>query len=345
MRGDAELSADSRSSPELHATFASPTQPSQVSRDFPKLHGTSPSLTQLFQGSRNLPKPHATLASLREVRQVSRNFPKPRKTLAGLTEVSVTSKYAGFTGCSLFSAAALESGPNLAEIIGMAQNFYHGRDADVVAGAANFAALINSSPSSYGLTSAQAAAFGLLDAALQDAYSAAITPSTRTPVAVEAKNVAIRNMRVSAVNLSKIAYATPTVSDAQLISLGLLPRPTRTPIPAPAEAPVIDVISVTGNTVKLRLHAAGEPTRRGKPTGVDGASVFSFVGAAPPATEAEWTFQVMTGRPILDVTFPPKTAAGAKVWFTAFWFNGRKQNGPAASPVGTNIPGNAAMAA
>jgi hypothetical protein len=28
---------------------------------------------------------------------------------------------------------------------------------------------------------------------------------------------------------------------------------------------------------------------------------------------------------------------GAKVWFTAFWFNGRKQSGLACAPVGTNI--------
>ena len=34
---------------------------------------------------------------------------------------------------------------------------------------------------------------------------------------------------------------------------------------------------------------------------------------------------------------PADTAAGAKVWLTAFYFNERKQNGPACAPVGAVI--------
>ena len=64
--------------------------------------------------------------------------------------------------------------------------------------------------------------------------------------------------------------------------------------------------------------------------------------ALPPE---EWTFEGVASKTMIDITFPAGTAAGAKVWFTAFWFNSRKQNGPAASPVTTNVPGNAAMAA
>jgi hypothetical protein len=227
----------------------------------------------------------------------------------------------------------------------MPRNFYYGKDAEIVAGSANFSTLISADPATYGLTAAQATAFAALNDALQDAYTLAINPSTRTPVSVEASRIAIQNMRVSAINLAKIAYSTPTVTDAQLVALGLLPRPSRTPVPPPAMAPVIDVVSVSGNTVKLRLHDDTNPTRRGKPAGVDGASVFSFVGATAPTEEAEWTFEGVTSKTSVEIVFPAGTAPGAKVWFTAFWFNERKQNGPAATPVGINIPGNAAMAA
>lgn len=227
----------------------------------------------------------------------------------------------------------------------MARNFYYGKDADIVAGSANFSTLITAAPTTYGLVAGQATAFATLNTALQSAYSASINPSTRTSVTVEAKNVALHNMRVSAVNLAKIIYSTTTVNDSQLVSLGLLPRSSRTPIPAPSEAPIIDIVSVTGSTVKIRLHAADDSTRRGKPAGVDGAVVFSYVGAAAPNVESEWTNEGITSKTVVDIAFPAETPGGSKVWFTAFWFNPRKQNGPAATPVSTNIAGGSAMAA
>jgi hypothetical protein len=227
----------------------------------------------------------------------------------------------------------------------MARNFYYGKHADIVAGSANFSTLITGSPTSYGLTAGQATTFGTLNTALQSAYTAAVNPSTRTPVTVEALTLAIKNMRANAILLGKIVYATSTVNDAQLVGLGLLPRPSRTPIPAPSDAPVIDVRSVSGNTVKLRLHAAGDSTRRGKPAGVSGASIFSFVGATPPTEETDWKFEGNASRTNIEVSFPGTTPSGARVWFTAFWYNQRSQRGPAATPVGTNIPGGSAMAA
>lgn len=227
----------------------------------------------------------------------------------------------------------------------MGRNFYFGKDAEIVAGSSNFSALITLAPTTYGLVSGQATAFATLNTALQSAYSASINPSTRTPVSVEAKNVAIRNMRVSAVNLSKVVYSTMTVNDSQLVALGLLPRSVRTPIPAPADAPVIDIVSVAGNTVRIRLHATDDSTRRGKPAGVDGAVVFSHVGPTAPTVETEWTNEGITSKTVVDIVFPATAAGGSKVWFTAFWFNPRKQNGPAATPVSTNIAGGSAMAA
>ena len=227
----------------------------------------------------------------------------------------------------------------------MARNFYLGKHADIVAGSANFSTLITASPTSYGLTAGQATSFGTLNTALQSAFSAAVNPPTRTPVTVEALTLAIKNMRASAVLLAKIVYATPTVNDSQLVGLGLLPRPSRAPVPPPANAPAIDVRSVSGNTVKLRLHAAGDSTRRGKPAGVAGASIFSFVGTNPPTEETDWKFEGNASRTNIEVVFPSGTPSGSRVWFTAFWFNQRKQRGPAADPVGTNIPGGSAMAA
>jgi len=227
----------------------------------------------------------------------------------------------------------------------MARNFYFGKDADIVAGSANFSTLITANPTTFGLVAAQATAFAALNTTLQSAYAAAINPSTRTPVTVAAKDQAIANMRGNATMLAKIISSTASVTNAQLVSLGLLPRPARTPVPAPADAPVIDIVSVSGNTVKIRLHAADDSTKRGKPDGVDGAVVFSFVGASAPTDESAWTNEGITSKTVVDVAFPSTVAGGSKVWFTAFWFNARKQNGPAANPVSTNVAGGSAMAA
>ena len=118
-----------------------------------------------------------------------------------------------------------------------------------------------------------------------------------------------------------------------------------TPIPVPSSAPDIDIVSVSGRSVKIRLHDAASPTRRGKPPLVSGAAVFSFVGATAPTDPAQWKFEGNMTRTVVNVVFPGTVAAGAQVWITAFWYNPRAQQGPGTPAVGTNLAGGAAMAA
>jgi hypothetical protein len=228
----------------------------------------------------------------------------------------------------------------------MAIKFLPARDADLLAWSNNFKTKITASPITYGLTAALATAYGTLHTNFQNAYNVIIDPTTRSPVNITLKDQAKANLIANARLLARTVQGTSTVTAAQKEDLGLNPRDTQpTPIPPPATAPVIDILSCVGNTVKLRLHEAGESSKRGKPDGVDGAAVYSFVGAVPPSDEAAWTFQGITSRTKLDIVFPNTVAPGSQVWFTAFWFNERKQNGPAATKVTTNLPGGAAMAA
>ena len=69
------------------------------------------------------------------------------------------------------------------------------------------------------------------------------------------------------------------MTNAELVGLGLLPRSAHTPVPPPTSAPVINIQSVRGNTVSLRLREGGDSTRRGKPVGVSGAAVYRFASA------------------------------------------------------------------
>lgn len=202
----------------------------------------------------------------------------------------------------------------------------------------NIVNLITPTPATYGLVAADVTTY----TALHTAYSTALAacdPNQRNKPAVVAKNAAKAALKNGATLLANKIYASPTVTDAQKTALGIPPRATPTPIPAPSSSPVIEVVSVSGWTARIRLRA-GEGAGRGKPAGTIGASIFSFVGEEAPTDIGQWKFEGSTGRVTsVDVTFANTLAPGACVWFTAFWFNGRKQSGPASAPISANLPG------
>jgi hypothetical protein len=202
----------------------------------------------------------------------------------------------------------------------------------------NIVNLITPTPATYGLVTADVTTY----TALNTAYSAALAacdPSQRNKPAVVTKNAARDALKTGATLLANKIYASPTVTDAQKVQLGIPPRSNPTPIPVPISAPAIDIISVSGCTARIRLHDASG-SGRGKAAGTSGASVFSFVGTTPPTDITAWKFEGNTGRVTkIDIAFPTTITAGATVWFTAFWFNGRKQSGPASTPISTNMPG------
>jgi hypothetical protein len=223
-------------------------------------------------------------------------------------------------------------------------NFLPTREADLVIWSNNFSAKINATPTAYGLTAAQASTYRGLHNTFVAASQTANNPATRSPSNIMAKDTAKAALIANARLLARIIQTCPTVTDTQRTDLGLTVRSGPTPVPAPSIAPGLEIVSTTGNTVRIRLHDSPS-TRRGKPAGVTGAAVFSFVGAVAPTDSAAWKFEGNTSRTVLDVTFPGTTAPGARVWFTAFWFNQKKQSSPACAPTGTNIPGGSAMAA
>lgn len=218
------------------------------------------------------------------------------------------------------------------------------KDAALLAWSLNFSTRISASPITYGLTAALATSYQTLHTSFANAL-AECDPDERNKILVAAKNAARTALKTQARFLNDLVQGTSTVTDAQKLELGLTVRQQPTPIPPPASQPGITILATMGNTVKLRLFDLTDSANRGKPAAVDGASVFSFVGAVAPTEEAEWNFEGVTSKTKIDIVFPETITPGAKVWFTAFWFNQRKQNGPAATPIGCNIPGGAAMAA
>lgn len=228
----------------------------------------------------------------------------------------------------------------------MAARFPPDRQADLATFVSQFSAKITLAPASYGLVAGQCSAFAALQASFCDFYEQSQDKNTRTPRVLEQKKQAQKAMLANLRQLVRIIEACPTVTNDQRVDLGLPVRDvTPSPAPVPSVAPKVDVLSVVGRRVKVRIHDSDPQSRMSKPTGVAGASLFSYVGTTPPGDVSEWKFEGNVMRTIVTVEFPLSVPAFSQVYFTAFWFNRRGNSGPACMPVSTNVGQNVPVAA
>jgi len=226
----------------------------------------------------------------------------------------------------------------------MSKDFLPSRDGELLTWSANFDARVNAAPTTMGLTVAQAAEYTSLHLGFESAMGIVNNPATRTRGAVSAKDAARTPLKAFARELARIINAYPGTSNQMRIDLGLNPRKdSSAPIPLPAEAPALEVASAFGRMLKLKLHPMNSPSK-GKPQGVQGATIFSFVGPNPPAELSQWKFEGNTTRTHFEVEFLPSVPVGSQVWLTAFWTNPRGQSGPACVPISAYLAGGAGIA-
>jgi hypothetical protein len=208
---------------------------------------------------------------------------------------------------------------------------------------------INASPGEYGVPVEMAESYAVLHQAFAAAMRG-VDPGVRNKAGVTSKNTARSALKSAARLIVMQVRATATVTEAQQIDLGLTIRGRPTPIARPTDPPAMDIVSVSGHTVRIRLHDSANIRRR-KPAGVQGAAIFSFVGPETPNERAALRFEGITTRTKGEVTFPMTVAPGENVWLTAAWFNPRTQSGPMSAPVraiiqfGGEMPKAMAMAA
>jgi len=211
-------------------------------------------------------------------------------------------------------------------------------DAAILQFSQNIVDLITPTPADWGLVVGDVTLYTALHTDFQTKLTAC-APPVRSKPAVVAKNQSLIALRSGALTLANKIYADPAVTLDMKVQIGVPPRALPKPIPAPDSSPVIEVVKCSGFTVRIRLRDA-DGARRGRPPGTSGASVFSVVADQPPADIADWKFEGILGRVNkVDITFPSTVTPGSKAYITAFWFNGRKQTGPSAQPLGLNIAG------
>ena len=182
----------------------------------------------------------------------------------------------------------------------MANSFFPDTDAGALAWAQHFSSTIVAGPATiYGLSVPQSTAFNTLVSNYQTALMAC-EPTVRNKASTAAKNSARAALKISATQLASIIEGQPSVSDAQKIALGLRLRVTPSPIPAPGYPPELDIVSVIGRTVKVRVHN-NVKMKRARPMGVTGSTLFSFVGTTPPGDMTAWTFQGNSSKTVIDI--------------------------------------------
>lgn len=218
-----------------------------------------------------------------------------------------------------------------------ATDFLPRRGADLRNFSVNFNSKINADPEAFGLTREQATEYNVLHNEFMAIFALANAPSTRTPTAIQAKKTATIALRKKARQLAGIIRAWPGITDTKKAVLGLTIRTAggrQRPFPPPRSAPLMSVQYVNGSQVSIRLRDADAPTRRGRPVGVNGATLMFHTGdTPPPARMSEWSFLRLVSRTTLTVSLPTRLHAGAKVWLVAAWQNPRAQLGPFAQPV------------
>jgi hypothetical protein len=210
---------------------------------------------------------------------------------------------------------------------------------------------LTASPTTYGTTAAVATQYDTVHDAFVAAYNnlvAARAAGTRSESLTALKDSAKLALLNFARPLYKQIQANTAVTDAAKIELGVVvPDALPTPIPPPAFAPGLTVVSVDGRLVSIRLFDPANPTRKRMPDGVSGATVMSYTGATAPSDPSLYRYEGGTSKTTAEILFPETVAPGTQVWLTAFFFNERKQNGPACAAVGTliNYGGSMPMAA
>src|SRR3954467_12064871 len=138
----------------------------------------------------------------------------------------------------------------------MGTNWPPVRDADFNSMVVNASTKISLLPASYGLDTGKATILASAVSAWSSAYAETQNPATRTKMSISVKRDKRALLTQILRDYNKIVQGTPTVSDAQKIDIQFPVYKSRTPIPAPAEPPVVTIASQGPWRMKLHLRQA-----------------------------------------------------------------------------------------
>jgi hypothetical protein len=219
------------------------------------------------------------------------------------------------------------------------KDFLPSNNGELLSWATSFSAKISDSPQSVGLVASQSTQFASYLSAFSADLAVSEDPTTRTRGSIEKRRQSAAQLKAYARELARIINAFPATTNEVRLNLGLTPRKeTIGPSEVPDEAPLLEVVEARGRLLKCRLHTQ-DSARRGKLPSAAGATIFSYIGSAPPADISLWKFEGSSTRCNFTLEFPPTVPAGAQVWLCAFWYSPTAASGPACQPITAYLAG------
>jgi hypothetical protein len=222
-----------------------------------------------------------------------------------------------------------------------ATDFLPRRDHDLLNWSIAYRNALIATPEQFGVLPEQAVEYSALHDLFAARLAALVHPGMRSKPNFTAKQDARIALVKSARALARQIRSQPFVTDEMRVALGLNLRNTSRPrIPRPSHAPMVAIMNTRGRRIRVRVMNATGPLRRGRPRGVHGAMVLWSIGGVGGRAMSDpmaWSAAGATSRGVLTAELPASVPCGSQVWVTAYWFNGRNEDGPRAAPQTTHI--------
>jgi hypothetical protein len=220
--------------------------------------------------------------------------------------------------------------------MGRNSSYFPSTDAALMGWARNLSTRVSASGGSLGISTERSEEFALAVLDFEQAM-VGVEPGIRNKSSVSLKNICRQKLKTQARLIVATLNGHPGLSDQQRIDLGMTVRAKWSRRSGPADAPSVEVLSVDGHAIRIRLHSAANYEKRARPIDADGASIFTHVGENEPVTTEELKFETNISRTTAEIVLPQSVAPGTKVWIVARWFGSKKQPGPMSRAVSAFI--------
>ncbi len=212
------------------------------------------------------------------------------------------------------------------------------REGDFTSWLANFSSLISASPSMYGLLTSDAATIAAQNAIWAAAYGPLTSNATKTPQAVQDKNIAKVGVTAQVRTYAQAIANNPGVSAGNKLALGLNPKTsTPSPITPPDSVPVLSVQAGANLQLYVRYRDSVSVSVKAKPYGVGSCQIYYQVSDTPITSVSLLTQPVVATKSPTKITLP-ETAGGSQCYLAAYWLLRNGQRGDWGAIVSCTVP-------